>query len=197
MLVTYGSWGNSSVLLFYFNVALCYIFVSNFGGAMSIPTDPPYCLVYPTRCVRDADLDHFDTHNNPAGMHLHHCVCHTTLQYNNDKPKEHTNYAGSCLILPHGAQYNDQLFPTILEPLNHRGPLIDSTMREPYLMEMVGDFQVADLIFKGCYRDSLLYSNADLHQLRWWGIHLPTFQGEIPVPLAPSYQQVREPAVTK
>ena len=24
MLVTYGSWGNSSLLLFYFNVALCY-----------------------------------------------------------------------------------------------------------------------------------------------------------------------------
>ena len=25
MLVTYGSWGNSSLLLFYFNVALCYV----------------------------------------------------------------------------------------------------------------------------------------------------------------------------
>ena len=171
-----------------------WLFVSNFGGAMSIPTDPPYCLVYPTSYVRDVQLDHFDTRNNPAGMHLHHCVCCATLQFNNGEPKEHTNYAGSHLILPHGAQYNDRLFPLILEPQNHQGPLIDSTMKEPYPMELVGDFRVADPIFKGCYGDSLLYSDADLHRLRWQGIHLLTFQG---VPLAPSYQQAREPEVTK
>ena len=173
------------------------LFVSNFGGAISIPTDPSYCLVYPTSYVRDADLDHFDTHNNPARMHLHRCVYHTTLQFNNDEPKEHINYSGSHLILPHRAQYNNRLFPAILEPQNHHSPLIDSAMREPYPMEMVGDFWVVDLIFKGCYRDSLLYSDTDLHQLRRQGIHLPTFQGEIPMPLAPSYQQVREPVVTK
>ena len=44
---------------------------------------------------------------------------------------------------------------------------------------------------------TLLYSNADLCRLRRWKIHLPAFQGEIPVPPAPSYRQVREPAVTK
>ena len=137
--------------------AFC-LFVSNFGGAMSIPTDLPYCLVlYPTSYVRDVDSDHFDTRNNPAGMHLHHCICHATLQFNNDEPKEHTNYAGSHLILPRGAQYNDQLFPAILEPQNHCGPLIDSVTREPYPMEMVGDFWAADPIFKGCYGDLLLY----------------------------------------
>ena len=173
------------------------LFVSNFGGTMSVPTDPPYCLVYPTSYMRDVELDHFDTHNNLAGMCLHHCVCCATLQFNNDKPKECTNYSGSCLILPHGAQYNDQLFPMILEPWNHQGPLIDSTMKEPYLMELVGDFRVADLIFKGCYGDLLLYSDAGLCQLRWWGIHLPVFQGEIPMPPAPSYRQAREPEVTK
>ena len=173
------------------------LFDSNFGGAMFIPTDLPYCLVYPTSYIRDADPDHFDTHNNLAGTCLHHCVCHTTLQYSNDEPKECTNYTGSHLILPHRAQYNDPLFPSILKPWNHHGLLIDSAMREPYPMEMVGDFCAVDPIFKGCYGDSLLYSDADLHQLRWWGIHLPAFQGEIPMPLAPSYQQVREPAVTK
>ena len=173
------------------------LFVSNFGGAMSIPTDPPYCLVYPTSYVRDADPDHFETCNNPAGTCMHHCVCRTTLQYSNDEPKEHTNYARSHLILPSGAQYNDQLFLAILEPWNYRGLLVDSAMREPYLMEMLGDFRATDPIFRGCYGDSLLYSDAGLHRLRWWGIHLPTFQGEIPVPPAPSYRQVREPAVTK
>ena len=161
------------------------LFISNFGGALAILTDPPYCLVYPTCYVRDADLDHFDTCNNPAGTCLHHCVCHTTLQFSNDDPKEHSNYTG-----------NDWFFPSILEPQNHHGPLIDSTMGEPYPMQMVGDFRAADLIFKGCYGDSLLYSNTDLCWLRQWRIHLPVFQVDIPVPPAPSYWQVREPTVT-
>ena len=42
-----------------------------------------------------------------------------------------------------------------------------------------------------------LYSDADLGRLRRWKIYLPLFQGEIPMPPAPSYRQVREPAATK
>ena len=163
------------------------LFISNFGGTLAIPTDPPYCLVYPTCYLRNADSDHFDTHNNLAGTRLHHCICHTTLQFSNDDPKECSNYARSHLILPHRAQNNDQLFPSILELWNHCGLLIDSVMGEPYLMEMVGDFRAMDLIFKGCYGDSLLYSNTDLCWLRQQRIHLPAFQGEIPMPPAPSY----------
>ena len=64
-------------------------------------------------------------------------------------------------------------------------------------MELVGDFWVADPIFKGCYGDSLLYFAADLHQLRQWSIHLPAYQGEIPVLWAPLYRQAREPEVTQ
>ena len=86
--------------------AFC-LFVSNFGGAMSIPTDPPYCLVYLTSYVRDVVLDHFHTHNNPVGMHLCLCICHATLQFTNDNPKLLKEYSGSCLILPHEAQYNN------------------------------------------------------------------------------------------
>ena len=86
--------------------AFC-IFVSNYGGMMSIPIDPPYCLVYPMSYVRDMEPGHFDTHNNPAGTCLHHCICHTTLQHMNDNPNQHREYAGSHLILPHRAQYKE------------------------------------------------------------------------------------------
>ena len=130
------------------------LFVNNFGGAMSIPTDLPYCLVYPTSYVKDVEQDHFDTCNNPVGMCLHCCICHTTLQFSNDDPKEHTNYARSHLILPCRAQYSDQLFPAILEQWNHHGLLIDPAMGEPYPMEMVGNFRATDPIFKRCYGDS-------------------------------------------
>ena len=173
------------------------LFVDNLSGVMSVPTNPPYCLVYPTSYVKGIKPDHFDTRNSPTGMCLHHCVCRATLQFCNNDPKQCTQYVRSHLILPRRVQYNDWLYPSILEPPNHHGRLIDPTMGEPCPLVVVGDFRAMDLIFKGCYRDSLLYSKADLARLRRQKVYLPTFQGEIPMPPAPSYQQVREPAVTK
>ena len=141
--------------------AYCF-FVDNLSGIMSVPMDPPYCLVYPTSYNKGIEPNHFDTRNSPAGMRLHCCVCHITLQFSNDDPKQHTKYIGSRLILPCGVQYNDHLYPSILELRNHHDPLIDSVMGEPCPMEVVGDFKAVDPIFKGCYGDSLLYSEDDL-----------------------------------
>ena len=134
------------------------LFVDNLNGVMSTPTNPPYCLVYPTSYVKGIEPNHFDTQNSPTGMHLNHCVCRATLHFSNEDPKQRTKYGGSCLIVPHGAQYNDRLYPTILEPWNHHGPLIDPLMGEPCPME------------------------DDLAQLRRQKVYLPTFQKEIPVP---------------
>ena len=119
------------------------------------------------------------------------------LQFTNNNPNQHRKYSGSHLILPCRAQYNDRLFPVILEPQNHQKLLMDSSTKEPSPMELVGDFWVADPIFKGCYGDSLLYSDVDLCWLRWPGIHLSAYREEIPVPPAPSYRQAREPKVMK
>ena len=86
--------------------AFC-LFISNYGDTMSILTNPPYCLIYPTSYMRDVEPDHFDTHNNPARTHLHHCICHTTLQHMNNDPNQCREYSGSHLILPHRAQYKE------------------------------------------------------------------------------------------
>ena len=83
------------------------LLINNYEGAMSIPTDPPYCLVYPTSYMKDVEPDHFDTCNNLARTCLHHCMCLTTLQHMNDDPNQHREYSGSCLILPCGAQYKE------------------------------------------------------------------------------------------
>ena len=66
------------------------LFVDNLSGIMSIPTDTPYCLVYPTSYVKGIEPDHFDTRNSPAGTRLHHCVCCATLKFSNDDPKQRT-----------------------------------------------------------------------------------------------------------
>ena len=90
--------------------AFC-LFVSNYGGAKFIPTDPPYCLLYPTGYVRDMEPDHFDTHNNLARTCLHHCLCCATLQHMNDDPSQHREYAGSCLIYPTGPSTRSNCSP--------------------------------------------------------------------------------------
>ena len=173
------------------------LFMDNLSGVMSIPMDPPYCLVYPMTYIKGTEPNHFDTRNSPAGMHLHRCVCRATLQFSNTNPQQCTKYRGSHLIVPHGVQYDDCLFSAIVEPQNHRGPLIDPITGETCPMEVVGDFRAMDPIFKGSYRDSFLYLDNDLVQLRWQKIYLPIFQKEIPMPPTLSYQQSREPATAK
>ena len=64
-------------------------------------------------------------------------------------------------------------------------------------MELVGDFRSTDPIFKGCYGNLFLYSNMDLGQLRWHGLHLPPYRSEISAPLAPSYLQAKQPEAMK
>ena len=153
------------------------LFVDNLSGVMSVPTDPPYCLVYPTTYIKGAEPDHFDTWNSPVGTRLHRCVCRATLQFSNTDPQQRTKYAGSHLIVPRGVQYDDRLFPAIVEPQNHRGPLIDPVTGETCPMEVVGNFRATDPIFKGSYGDSFLYSEDDLVRLRWQKVYLPIFQG--------------------
>ena len=114
-----------------------FLFVNNYGGTMSVPTDLPYCLIYPMSYMKDVELDHFNTHNNPAGTCLCCCICHTALQHMNDDPSQCKEYGGSHLILPHGVQYKERLFPEILEPWNHQAPLTDSITKEPFPMELV------------------------------------------------------------
>ena len=147
--------------------------------------------------VRDVEPDHFNTCNNLAGTCLHCCICHATLQFTNDDPNQCREYSRSQLILPCGTQYKEQLFPKILKLQNHWGLLTDPTNKEPFPMELVGDFRATDPIFKGCFSYSLLYTDRELGRLRWHGIHLPPYQGEIPTPLAPSYLQARQPKVMK
>ena len=173
------------------------LFVDNLSSIMSIPTDPPYCLVYPMTYVKGAEPDHFDTRNSRVGMCLHCCVCHATLQFSNTNPQQRTKYGGSRLIVPHRAQYDDHLFPTIVEPRNHCGQLIDPVTGETCPMEVVGDFRAMDPIFKGSYGDSFLYSDDDLVRLRRQKVYLPIFQVEIPMPPGPCYWQSRELATAK
>ena len=108
------------------------LLIANYGGVMAIPTNPPYCLVYPTVYNDDMeDQNYFNTAASLSGMHTHACMCHTLLQHTDKDLVCQRTCEGSCLIIPHGAQYRT-LFPEIIAPCNHWGPLIDHNTGEPY-----------------------------------------------------------------
>ena len=116
------------------------LLIANYGDIMAVPTDPLYCLVYPTMYNNDMeDQNHFNTAASPSGLHTHSCICHTLLQHVDMDPVCQKTYEGSHLIIPHGAQYRT-LFPEIVIPHNHQGLLIDHNTEEPYPMAATGDF---------------------------------------------------------
>ena len=131
--------------------------VTNYWGVMALPTEPPYCLVYPM--VYDdnaADKTHFNTVGCPSGMHTEACVCHSLLHLMDTNPTNRQK-----LI--------------IAEWHNHCGPLMDLNTGEPYPMEVAGNFCLEDTFFPGCPRDSLVFHNSELTELVRQGYHIPTY----------------------
>ena len=152
---------------------------------MVIPTDPPYYLVYLMMYNDDAeDQNHFNTAASPSGMHTHVCMCCSLLQLMDKDPDNQRTYEGSRLIVPHGAQYQT-LFPEIVTPHNHWGPLIDPNTGEPSPMAAAGDFCLEDPFFPGSPGDSLLFKEDDLARLKRKGFRVSTYREEKPQPTIP------------
>ena len=142
---------------------------------MAIPTDPPFCLVYPTVYNDDTeDQNHFNTAASPSGMCTRSYICCTLLQHADKDPVCWITYEGSHLVIPHSPQYRT-LFPEITAPSNHQGPLIDHNTGEPYSMATAGDFCLMDPIFPGSPGDSLLFKEDDLNRLKRKGFCVSTY----------------------
>ena len=137
------------------------LLIANYGGIMAVPTDPSYCLVYPTMYNTGVeDQNHFNTAASLSGLHTCSCICCALLQHADMEPVcQRTD--SSCLIIPHDAQYRT-LFPEITVPCNHWGPLIDHNTGEPYPIVTAGDFCLMDPIFPGSPGDSILFKEDDL-----------------------------------
>ena len=60
------------------------MFIGNFSGLMVVPTDPPYCLMYPniySNEVPPKDKNHFNIMGGPPRLHTYTCICHALLQH--------------------------------------------------------------------------------------------------------------------
>ena len=159
------------------------LLVANYGGVMAIPTNPLYCLVYPTVYNKDAEnQNHFNTAASPSGMCTCACMCCALLQLVDKDPDNRRTYEGSC---SQSTQYRT-LFPEIITPHNHWGPLIDPNTGEPYPMATAGDFCLKDPLFPGSPGDRLLFKEDDLDRLKRKGFCVSTYREEKPWPTVPS-----------
>ena len=101
------------------------LLIANYGGIMAVPTDPPYCLVYPTMYSTGVeDQNHSNAAASLSGLCTHSCICHALFQHTDMEPVCRRTYMCSCLIIPHGTQYKT-LFPEIAAPCKLQRPLID------------------------------------------------------------------------
>ena len=158
------------------------MFIGNFGGLMAVPTDPPYCLVYPkiySNEVPPKDSNHFNVKGGPPRLCTRACICHALLQHADLSETHRWKYHGSCLVIPRGTQYS-HLLPKITMPCIYRALLIDLHSRELFPMVPVGDFQLVEKIFTGTPRDSLLFNSDDLTKLRKMRFQITTHQKEWP-----------------
>ena len=135
---------------------------------MAVPTDLPYCLMYPniySTTVPNEDRHHFNIQGGPTGLRTHACICHTLLWHADLSEAHRLKYHGSHLVITQGVQYSC-LLPKITMLRNHQAPLVDLHIGDPFPLVPVGDFQLEDTIFPGTPGDSLLYNSEDLTKLR-------------------------------
>ena len=104
---------------------------------MALPTDLPYCLVYPniySSTIPEKDRHHFNVRGGPPGLHTCMCICCTLLQHADTSTDHRQQHHRSHLVIPQGAQYDH--------------------------------LQLEDNIFPGTPNNSLLYASEELMKLR-------------------------------
>ena len=82
------------------------MFMGNFGGLIAVPTDPPYCLMYPniySNEVPPEDKNHFNIMGGPPGLCTCACICHALLQHADLSEVHRQKYHGSHLAIHQGA----------------------------------------------------------------------------------------------
>ena len=111
------------------------LLMANFGAGLALPTDLPYCLVYPVVFHKSQDKTVFNTHGCPPGFHTSACVCHKLLH---PDPASVRLFSGGHLLSLCRAQFETRIFPCMSVPRNYATPLADANTGKPYPMVSVG-----------------------------------------------------------
>ena len=109
---------------------------------MAIATDPPYCVAYAADYKNNdpSKMTPCEPLNHVYAMVTSKMVVRRLLSLPNWEPTDRRLTKGGCLLILRGVQFGPGLFPEIVIPHNHAGPLVDSAMRQEVPFQTVGPF---------------------------------------------------------
>ena len=146
--------------------------LGNYGGHMAFTTEPPYCVAYATE-YRDKDPSKLTPRkpaNHSYAMVSDKMIVRRLLSMPNWDPSERKRIKGGRLLIPRGVQYGPKLFPELVVPRNHAGPLVDSATGHDASFQTIGSFQSVDPIFPGFPGDLALFTAKEVAQLKELGV---------------------------
>ena len=104
--------------------------IGNYGGHMAFTREPPYCVAYAADYQNNdpSKMTPRETLNHPNAMVTDNMMVRRLLSMPNWDPSERKCTKGGRLLILRGMQFSPKLFPVIVIPRNHTGPLVDSAM---------------------------------------------------------------------
>ena len=149
--------------------------IANYGGHMAFATEPPYCVAYAAE-YRDKDpskMSSREPENHWYVMVSEKMIVRRLLSIPNWEPSEKKRIKGGRLLILRGVQYGPKLFPELVVPRNHAGPLIDSATGQDAPLRTVGSFRAVDPIFPSFPGDLALFTAEEVTQLKELGVLTP------------------------
>ena len=110
---------------------------------MAFATDPPYCVAYAADYKNTDNPSKMTPHeplNHAFAMTARNMVVRKLLSVPNWEPAERKLTVGGRLLIPRGVHFGPELFPDLVIPRNHVGPLIDSITWQEMPFWMIGPF---------------------------------------------------------
>ena len=117
--------------------------IGNYGGHMAFATDPPYCVAYATDYKNTNDPSKMTPHeplNHAYAMVTSNMVVRRLLSVPNWEPAERKLTTGGHLLILRGVQFGPELFPDLVIPHNHAGPLVNSATWQEVPFWTIGPF---------------------------------------------------------
>ena len=117
--------------------------IGNYGRHIAFAKDPPYCVPYAVDYKNTNDPSKMTPHeplNHAYTMVTSNMVVRRLLSVPNWEPAERKLTIGGCLLIPRGIQFGLELFPDLVIPCNHVGPLVDSAMWQEVPFQTIGPF---------------------------------------------------------
>ena len=146
--------------------------IGNYGRHMAFATDPPYCVIYAADYKNTSDPSKMTPReplNHAYAMVTSNMVVRRLLSVPNWEPGERKLTAGGRILILRGMQFGPELFPELVIPRNHAGPLVDSAMRQEVPFHTIGPFRAIDSIFPGPPGDLALFMAKEVAKLKELG----------------------------